>query len=109
MKRQLYTIRPSSEFGFSFLKISISFSLDPAPERKTLSYGFLEALARTAEAPLTRFSIFPRIWWRNFRESLSQSSARPRSGPLGSMIRCNFNFFFKFPRDTVIYTTDTFL
>ena len=94
MKRQLYTIRPFSELGFSFLKISISFSLDPAAERKTLSCGFLEAPARTAEAPLTWLSILPRIWWRNFRESLSQLSAHPRSGPLGSVIRRNFNFFF---------------
>ena len=55
---------------------------------------FWSTPARTSEAPLTQFSVFPRIWWINFSESLSQLSAHPWSSPLGSVIRCNFNFFF---------------
>ena len=84
-------------------------SLLTIPLKETLSCGFLESTARIAQTPPIWFSDFPTIWCRNFKEPFPRSSVHPQSSPLGSVIRGNFNFFFRFPRDIVIYTTDTFL
>lgn len=82
-------------------------SLLTIPLKETLSCGFLESTATISQTPLIWFSDFPRIWCRNFKEPFPRSSVHRQSSPLGSVIRVDFNTFFRFARDTVIYTTDT--